>query len=168
MVSYSLFLPTFTRFADFLKLRPQNIACAVKQPKADHPETVKYNLRLYWFGDIRTAITGKRDIGRYVARIIVEPRTQDRYIFIWEEEKTPDEALALAERVIETKLEDPCVDVEELQNGVDTAKGIFPFIFQYMKNLWRRGDSTIENATKEEYRCALDVKELTRTSSRER
>lgn len=153
-------LLTCVRLADLLEFRSQMLACAVNEAKAEYPETVKFNMALYGTGDVKTAITDKRDIGQYVVRIITDARTQNRYVFVWGEEVTQNETFALAERVTGTKIEVPCVDVEELQKGVDTAEGILPFIFQYMKSLWVRGDNTIENAKKEEYGCALDVKEL--------
>lgn len=46
-------------------------------------------------GDTPSAITDKRDVGRYVARIIQDSRTLHQYVFAYSELWTPNEIYAL-------------------------------------------------------------------------
>jgi hypothetical protein len=54
--------------------------------------------RLYAGGKYKVALTDVNRIGDYVARIIEDPRTLNKYVFIWEDEKTQKEALEIAAR----------------------------------------------------------------------
>ncbi|KAH9826209.1 Isoflavone reductase family protein, partial [Teratosphaeria destructans] len=48
-------------------------------------------------GTVPSATTDLRDIGRYVARIIVDPRTLNRYVFVYNELLTPEASWRLLE-----------------------------------------------------------------------
>lgn len=115
---------------------------------------------LYGSGDIKTAITDLRDIGPIVARILGDPRTVNQYVFIWTEEVTLSESIALAEKVLGKKLNLPRVSSEVLEQSTKSAEGIMTFVYQYARSLWVRGDNTIAKAKLPEYGGALDAQVL--------
>ena len=115
----------------------------------------------YGTGDVKTAVIDLRDIGKFVARIIVDERTLNKYVFCWTEEVTQNEAFALAKRVSGQNLEGRNVSADELLQKANHPKDFFEeAIAQYAYSIWVRGDNTIENAKKPEYGGALDAKEL--------
>jgi uncharacterized protein YbjT (DUF2867 family) len=56
-------------------------------------------------GDIPFALTDLRDVGRYVARIIADPRTLNRMVFAYNEVVTHNQLYELLEEISEEKLE---------------------------------------------------------------
>ena len=54
---------------------------------------------VYGPGNVKIAVTARNDIGRFVARIIGDPRTINKYVFCWSEEITQNGIYELAERV---------------------------------------------------------------------
>ena len=50
-------------------------------------------------GEVKQALTDLRDIGKFVARIIADKRTLNRYVLVHSEEHTQNEIFALAKRV---------------------------------------------------------------------
>ncbi|KAI5118179.1 hypothetical protein M0805_008420 [Coniferiporia weirii] len=127
----------------------------------DFPFIIEASKSIFGTGDVKGAITDRDDIGKFVARIINDTRTQNRYVFIWGEEVTQHEAFAVAERISGKKIdvvhtgEDTLVKMaKEAENAM-----IVPYS-QYMISIWIRGDNTVENAKKEEFGGALDAREL--------
>ncbi|KAL5514231.1 hypothetical protein ACEPAG_2319 [Sanghuangporus baumii] len=111
-------------------------------------------------GDVKCAVIDKRDIGKFVARIIADDRTLNRYVFCWTEEVTLNEIVALAERVSGHKINVEHITADEMKKIMKSGSGperIFP---EYAYSVWIRGDNTVENAKKEEYGGALDAREL--------
>ena len=53
---------------------------------------------------MKTAILDNRDIGVYVARIIADQRTLNRYVFCWSEEVTQRQAFDLADKITGTQI----------------------------------------------------------------
>ena len=90
--------------------------------KSDNPEIEQLNLAAYESGNVKTAITDLRDVGRIVARILTDIRTINRYVFIWAEEISQNEAVALAEKVLGKKLEVWKAEYEE-HNKKKKGKG---------------------------------------------
>ena len=56
-------------------------------------------------GDVKTLLTDKRDIGRFVARIIQDPRTLNHKVFTWSDEISQNEILRLIEAKTGEKVE---------------------------------------------------------------
>ncbi|THG94215.1 hypothetical protein EW145_g8186, partial [Phellinidium pouzarii] len=108
----------------------------------------------------KAAMIDRRDIGEFVARILVDERTLNRYVFCYGEEVTQSEIHALAERVSGTKVDAVRVSKEETVEQLETAQGLVRMMLEYKHSGWIRGDNTIENAKKEEYGSALDAREL--------
>ncbi|KAI5118180.1 hypothetical protein M0805_008421 [Coniferiporia weirii] len=138
------------------------LALPITDPsESDYPLIVESTKTVFGTGDVKNAVTDRRDIGKFVARIISDPRTQNRYVFIWGEEVTQNEVFATAERIsgkkvdIAHKSED---DLVQMAKGEEDALGVL--FAEYMLSIWVRGDNTIENAKKEEFGGALDAREL--------
>jgi hypothetical protein len=61
---------------------------------------IQWPWRFYGKGDKKSAVTDLNHIGDFVARIIDDDRTLNKWVYIWEDELTLAEAWATAERVI--------------------------------------------------------------------
>lgn len=115
----------------------------------------------YGAGDVKTAVIDISDVGKFVARIIADDRTLNKYVFCWSEEVTQNEALALVKRISGKDLVVANVSADELLQKAKQSKNAGEEgLLQYGTSLWIRGDSTVENAKKPEYGGALDAKEL--------
>ena len=57
---------------------------------------VDSTMSLFGDGNTPIAYTDLRDIGIFIARIIADPRTLNRYVFIWGEERTQREVFDIA------------------------------------------------------------------------
>ena len=127
-----------------------------------YPGTSDLSKTIFGTGDVKTALTDRQDVGRFVARIIADDRTLNRYVFCWGEERSQKEIIALAERVagkpIPTK-QLPAEQVEAIASA-QAPGSLEQSYFQYFYSLFVRGDNTIQNAKREEYGSALDAKEL--------
>ncbi|EJD05566.1 NAD-binding protein [Fomitiporia mediterranea MF3/22] len=132
--------------------------------EAEHPKVPGLSEFLRTFfgeGNVKCAITDRRDIGKFVARILADERTLNHYVFCWTQQATQSEAFALAERVSGRKVDRINVSAEQLAQRLENASGhIERIILGYADSVWIRGDNTIENAKKEEYGGALDAREL--------
>lgn len=132
--------------------------------KAYNDDTFKYLQTIYGSGDVKTAVTDRIDIGRFVERILNDPRTLNRYVFVWSEEVTQNETFALAERITGKILTPSRVDREEAEARIKSAQQDGNWLevaaMQYYVSLWMREDNTVENAKKEEFGAALDTREL--------
>ena len=115
---------------------------------------------LWGTGNVKTAITDRSDIGQYVARILADSRTLNRYVFIWGEEVTLNEVIALAEKALGKKLEFPHVSSKELDQRIENSEVYIHYALEFKRSMWVRGDNTIANAKRPEYGDALDVQEL--------
>ncbi|EJD05569.1 NAD-binding protein [Fomitiporia mediterranea MF3/22] len=133
-------------------------------PYADpskNPGFAEFLKPFYGTGNVKCAVTDRRDIGKFVARILADERTQNRYVFCWTEEVTQTEALDLAERIAGRKLETVNVSTEQLAERIQKAQGgLEKHGSEYAYSIWIRGDNTVENAKKEEYGSGLDAREL--------
>lgn len=56
-------------------------------------------------GNARNALTDLRDIGRYIARIIVDDRTVNKMVFAYNEVMTQNEIYDLLEKISGEKIE---------------------------------------------------------------
>lgn len=55
-------------------------------------------------GNVRTALSDLRDVGRYVARIIADPRTLNKRVHVYNEVYTQNKVYELVERLTGEKL----------------------------------------------------------------
>ena len=76
------------------------------------PSAVSWSHQSFGPGTVKVAVTSNDDIGSFVARIIADPRTLNRYVFCWSEEVALKEVYALADRVSGEKLSDAIVHVD--------------------------------------------------------
>lgn len=124
--------------------------------------------RITGTGDVKCATTHIPDIGRFVAEIVADDRTLNKYVFCWGDEKTQKEIWDIACKV---KLEltgeplkaTPRNESEEevLEKVKNTEDGTFAqMAAEYLLSICIRGDSTVENAKKPEFGGALDAREL--------
>ncbi|KAK3114883.1 hypothetical protein LTR53_006341 [Teratosphaeriaceae sp. CCFEE 6253] len=114
--------------------------------------------RLPGDGNVPNAITDLRDIGRYVAKIIVDDRTLNKYVFVFNELHTPNEICDLLEKLSGEKLPRNYVDKETLRQRIANAEakmanGTTDYLTamtivtsQYLMSWGIRGDNTPENA----------------------
>jgi len=124
------------------------------------PATEALRFDLYGTGDVKTAVTDRGDIGRFVARIITDSRTLNQYVFCWAEETTQNEVFALAKRVSQKKIDVTRVPEEVVKANAREKDSVTVVLAQYLLSLWFRGDNIVEKAKKEEYGGALDAREL--------
>lgn len=116
-------------------------------------------------GSVVSGVTHLKDIGRYVARIIGDQRTLNRYVFVFNELWSQTQILDLWERKSGEKVARTSVSVEELQERIasapddetDMAKLMKKIPAQYMYSWGVRGDNTPEYA---EYLGYLTGKQL--------
>ncbi|EIN05612.1 NAD(P)-binding protein [Punctularia strigosozonata HHB-11173 SS5] len=125
--------------------------------------------------DKKSALTDLDDVGKFVARIVEDERTLNRYVFVWGEERTQKERWEIAQQVLGEDVESRKVPVsgEEL---LKRAKAVKEEILslpdpkavefkaysdwtynEYQYSMHIRGDNTVANA---KAAGALDAREL--------
>ncbi|KAI1850976.1 hypothetical protein JX265_007301 [Neoarthrinium moseri] len=120
-------------------------------------------------GTMPVALTALADIGNYVAKIIVDPRTLNKKVFAYTDVHTYHEVHDLMERLSGEKTARSYVPASEVKQKIDEAEETLSkdpkndaalmqlFFFQYQNNLGIRGDNTPAKAKIFGY---LDFKEL--------
>ncbi len=119
-------------------------------------------------GDVKGSVIHIPDIGKFVAEIIDDDRTLNKYVFCWAEEKTQNEIWDIARKAKAENGGGPLKasvtykGVEEVMEEIkSTANGSYAQVgADYLLSLFIRGDNTVENAKKAEYGGALDAREL--------
>ncbi|PGH27363.1 hypothetical protein AJ80_00841 [Polytolypa hystricis UAMH7299] len=109
-------------------------------------------------GNTPSALTDLRDIGKYVARIIVDDRTVNKYVFTYNEVWTPNQIYdkfedmsgerPLRKYLSEKEIQDDIISVKQAldANPSDTGSMIMRFIREYQFSWGIRGDNTPEYA----------------------
>lgn len=113
-------------------------------------------------GLTQCATTSKDDVGRFVARIIADPRTINRYVFAYGEVLTQQDCLSLVEKVTGEKPEVICLKpekVSQLASAAETDEYTFwhRVVVQYYNTVWVREDNCPRHAKELGY---LDAKDL--------
>ncbi|CAG9941841.1 unnamed protein product [Clonostachys rosea f. rosea IK726] len=72
-------------------------------------------------GNTETALIDKRDIGKYVARIIVDPRTLNKSVFVFNEIWTQNRIFDLMEKLSGEEIPRSHVNEQALQSKIKTA-----------------------------------------------
>ncbi|KAN0112330.1 isoflavone reductase family protein [Hyaloscypha variabilis] len=80
------------------------------------------NTKLRGDGTAPNLITDLRDVGRFVARIVADERTLNRYVFAYGEELTESEIYAAMEEVSGEQLEQKFISEQEIQEEVVVAR----------------------------------------------
>ena len=118
---------------------------------------------IYGTGEQKSALTDLRDVGRYVARIVQDDRTVNKYVFCYNELRSQLDSIAVLEKLSgETiprnfiSLEEVEADIAEalpkIQSGMDLRSGeglitAFKVVArQYVRSWGIRGDNTPEKA----------------------
>ncbi|KAE8310203.1 hypothetical protein BDV41DRAFT_579709 [Aspergillus transmontanensis] len=117
----------------------------VPSGKLDHAALMD---RTFFVGDGETpcATTAIPDIGRFVAHIIVDPRTLNRYVFAYGEHVTQKKYIALAREITGEDVPYMAVtskQVLDLAHQPETAELTIwkKVIVQYLYNNWCKGDN---------------------------
>ncbi|GME50028.1 uncharacterized protein LTHEOB_4724 [Neofusicoccum parvum] len=120
-------------------------------------------------GDVPTAVTEVSDVGRFVARIVVDPRTLNKMVFMYGDVVTPNQVFDLMERLSGEKVERRYVHEAELLSLLSKAREAIadgsddPYammnveVLQYVHSWGIEGHNTPEWA---EYLGYLNGKEL--------
>ncbi|EMD38789.1 hypothetical protein CERSUDRAFT_151425 [Gelatoporia subvermispora B] len=131
-----------------------------------------YSWEVHGNGDKRIAVTDKDRIGDYVARIIVDDRTLNQWVFAWEDEVSQAEILQLGERYSgeadTLKSLRKNVTKEEILRRAEDAGAKYkqdPALIhhinlsfnQYLNSMFILGENTVENAVA---LGALDARKL--------
>uniref|UniRef100_A0A0D2Y6E7 NmrA-like domain-containing protein n=1 Tax=Fusarium oxysporum (strain Fo5176) TaxID=660025 RepID=A0A0D2Y6E7_FUSOF len=113
-------------------------------------------------GNNPSALTDVRDIGKYVAAIVSDPRTINKRVLAYSELKTQNEIHKLVEKVIGEKPEHTSMSKEQLDEQLAPFKGSKEHsqmrgIYEYWMSWGVRGDNTPENAVYLGYVLAKDL-----------
>ncbi len=117
---------------------------------------------------MKNALTHIPDVGKFVAEILDDDRTLNKYVFCWGDEKTQKEVWDIARKVKAEVGGGPLTvspkfqSEEELRANVKSAEDntFAQIAAEYLFSAFIRGDNSVENAKKPEYGGALDAREL--------
>src|SRR5688572_8060043 len=124
---------------------------------------------IYGDGSVKTAVTDQQDIGRFVARIIADPKTLNKQVFAYGEVTTLNEIFNLVEKFTGETIARKYVSQEQadetikkateaiIANPADMAQIIVKAVTEYKVSWGIRGDNTPERAA---YLGYLDAREL--------
>ncbi|KAF2112812.1 isoflavone reductase family protein [Lophiotrema nucula] len=139
--------------------------------KIDYATLVPRN-DVFHDGEAKTLLTDKRDMGRFVARIIKDSRTLNQKVFTYSDSLSQNEIIALLEEKSGEKVETTRVSASELLARRDQARKDYEAVNEdptfWMKRMMRsqteyqvskylRKDNTVDNA---KYLGYLNAREL--------
>ncbi|KAF4776372.1 isoflavone reductase [Colletotrichum scovillei] len=113
-------------------------------------------------GSVLSGMTDLRDVGKYVARIIADPRTLNYRVFAFTELMSQNEVYDLIERLSGEKVERKYMSADEIEAAMvkakdDKANPHRLSVLQYRKSWGLRGDNTPEYARYLGYQIAKDL-----------
>ncbi|KAF4420152.1 hypothetical protein F53441_14397 [Fusarium austroafricanum] len=113
-------------------------------------------------GNQPSALTDVRDIGKYVATIISDPRTINKKVFAFSESKTQNEIHELVEKVTGEKPQRVDMSKEQIEEQISPFKKAgesndMRSVMEYWMSWGVRGDNTAENAVYLGYVLAKDL-----------
>lgn len=91
---------------------------SVPSGKFDYAQLITKN-EVVGMGDVKTLLTDKRDIGRFVAKIIQDERTLNQKVFTWSDELSQNEILRLTEAKTDEKIEVNQVCSAAMQENIE-------------------------------------------------
>ncbi|KAF2027043.1 NAD(P)-binding protein [Setomelanomma holmii] len=126
---------------------------------------------VYGDGTAKILLTDLRDIGRFVARVVRDPRTLDKKVFTWSDELSQLECFSIVEKLTGETIERTQVPLSDIVDAVRRAREVDavekPQTLdataqelqwqEYLLSKYVREDNTRENAL---YLGYLDAKEL--------
>ncbi|KAH7144397.1 hypothetical protein B0J13DRAFT_555122 [Dactylonectria estremocensis] len=124
---------------------------------------------MYGDGNLPSALTDLRDIGKYVARIISDPRTLNKSVFVHNETWTQEQIFTLLEKASGEKVPRDYLSRADIETSIKVARKAYYeqeqsvanllglAVMQYPHSVWLRGDNLPESA---EYLGYLNGKEL--------
>ncbi|KAK1544905.1 isoflavone reductase [Colletotrichum paranaense] len=113
-------------------------------------------------GSVLSGMTDLRDVGKYVARIIADPRTLNHRVFAFTELMSQNEVYDLIEKMSGEKVERKYMSADEIEAAMvkakdDKANPHRLSVLQYRKSWGLRGDNTPEYARYLGYQIAKDL-----------
>ncbi|KAI3542032.1 isoflavone reductase [Colletotrichum filicis] len=113
-------------------------------------------------GSVLSGMTDLRDVGKYVARIIADPRTLNHRVFAFTELMSQNEVYDLIEKISGEKVERKYMSADEIEAAMvkakdDKANPHRLSVLQYRKSWGLRGDNTPEYARYLGYQIAKDL-----------
>ncbi|CAH0047142.1 unnamed protein product [Clonostachys solani] len=139
----------------------------VPSGKLDYLTKIPTNVQ-YGDGHYSTSVIDIRDIGKYVALIIKDPRTLNKYVFAYNEVWTHDEIFKLVEELSGETIERQSVPEESLEAAIQEASKAYKqdpsyknfvllIVHQYANQNWVRGDNLPETGTYLGYLLSKDL-----------
>ncbi|KAE9368833.1 NAD(P)-binding protein [Stipitochalara longipes BDJ] len=137
--------------------------------RVDYASLLIPNTTILGEGNMKTALTDLRDIGPYVAKIITDARTVNKYIFCYGELLSQEELFAKMEELSDENIERKYISPDQLVTLLEAAKSSFSydlsnlqqaFTFvglEYRYSMYVRGDNDPEYA---KYLGYLDARDL--------
>ncbi|KAF8639076.1 hypothetical protein AX16_010382 [Volvariella volvacea WC 439] len=115
---------------------------------------------VYNDGNVKTALIDLNDIGQYVARIVSDERTLNRYVFVWGEEVTQNRLVELVKKYSGKDVDIIHKTTEDLEKAVqearqDPAQFAQQAWYEYQYSMWILGENIKEKAVLDEYGSAL-------------
>ncbi|KAL9567440.1 hypothetical protein ACKAV7_008390 [Fusarium commune] len=120
-------------------------------------------------GNLQSALTDKEDVGKFVARIISDPRTINKQVFAYGEVTTQNKIYAAVEKYTGETIPREYISKEQIEKSIADAAAAFaanpanpaPYVeksmLEYKWSRWNREDNTPEHA---DYLSYLNAKEL--------
>ncbi|KAF7320785.1 NmrA domain-containing protein [Mycena chlorophos] len=141
----------------------------VPSGRADYALLHPGGSELHADGKAKNLLTDLRDVGRYVARIIKDDRTLNKYVVTYSDSLSEEEIYSLTEEAFNEKIERKYISADEIvsarakdtEESIANPNDMMPFVkrvggdYQYSKYV--RGDNTAEYA---KYLGYLDTNEL--------
>ncbi|KAF5532473.1 isoflavone reductase [Fusarium mexicanum] len=121
-----------------------------------------YNSAIGGTGDILCARTDSRDVGRYVARIITDPRTLNQKVFAYTDLRTQHELYDTVERISGEKIERKYRTADEIDDSItrtkdDPYKMMDYYQFTYQKSYDIMGENAPDYARYLGYQVSKDL-----------
>nr|XP_036577222.1 isoflavone reductase [Colletotrichum truncatum]KAF6784134.1 isoflavone reductase [Colletotrichum truncatum] len=121
-----------------------------------------YNTAIGGSGDVLCARTDSRDVGKYVARIIADPRTVNQKVFAYTDLRTQHELYNMVEQISGEKIERKYRTAEAIEDGIartkdDPSKMMDYFQFTYQKSYDIMGENTPTYARYLGYQIGKDL-----------
>ncbi|KAL2828841.1 hypothetical protein BJY01DRAFT_261444 [Aspergillus pseudoustus] len=96
----------------------------VPSGRADYASVFVPNTTIHAGGNTPTLLTDLRDIGRFVARIIADPRTLNQSVYTWSDLLTENEIFALMEDLSGETIDRTYLSAEEIEASIVRVKEI--------------------------------------------
>lgn len=109
------------------------------------PYVYECSRTIYGDGETKAAFIHRDDIGRFVARIVADERTLNRYVFAYGGEATLHELFALAERITGRKIERRYVS---RQSSLSLLRDLYICMYIYANSVLRKRGKSFCNISR--------------------